>query len=324
MPYYVSVTDNETYAINTELVKRVKLYNAAGGLFVPPNDMAKYMRFLLNYGTIDGKEIIPRAVGEWMAKPSNMYPGYAFKQSEEDIIINQFGYALGLFLSDYDGWLYVQHGGYFPPYRSQMSLYPTKNLAVFSSSNVGPAWVDPMVLHAFIFETIARNPNAAENAMKLKENLDAEKELKKMNAEKEFKTIYDAAVEKGSSQKAADIVGQYGSGSGGQVEVSEKFNEARNATEYYLKYGRWYSGYLQDVAGGFLFKIDFDTDVVTDDYASGSDTSLGHALFNDDELLFITITPDASAITGRFKLGVRMDLLPPVPWAPDSCGPEAI
>ncbi|CAL8109663.1 unnamed protein product [Orchesella dallaii] len=59
-PYYV--IENVSYPMNTELIKRVTTSNAAGGLYATANDMARYMRFLLNLGNIDGQQVVPETV----------------------------------------------------------------------------------------------------------------------------------------------------------------------------------------------------------------------------------------------------------------------
>lgn len=157
---------------------------------------------------------------KWLVKPSSSVNMMSYKASDEDPILNSFGYGTGLLLSAYDGWELIQHNGYFPPYLTQMSLFPEKNLAIFSSSSESPVLVDPVNLHAFIFETLRGTFNISERP-KPNWNKHAMATLQKhknrnISMEKHIKEISDA-TNNTIPQKADEIVGKYGSGVSGMV-----------------------------------------------------------------------------------------------------------
>lgn len=154
---------------------------------------------------------------QWTTKTSGMMDWYGFKTTDEDLVINQFAYGLGIMLSSYDSWNYVQHGGDFPPYHSQLSFYPTQKLGIFSSINMGMGQypIDRLALHAFIFETLKGNPNAAEKAERLSHQLSKLKHNKRIQDEENFQEFYQTQARKAKLHRQNEIVGVYGSGHAG-------------------------------------------------------------------------------------------------------------
>ncbi|CAL8109666.1 unnamed protein product [Orchesella dallaii] len=316
-PYYV--IENVSYPINTELIKRVTTSNAAGGLYATANDMARYMRFLLNLGNIDGQQVVPEDVMKWMTKPAIAMAPFTFKTSEEQRLASSMAYGLGLMLANYDGWQFVHHGGYFPPYNTLLSLFPEKKIAVFSSSNQGPLLLDSAVLSTFIYDTLAGLNNATEKAI---ERLESQRVsfAQKISKRDEAVTKF---VEKSKSVKKQneDIIGKYGSGSSGDVEIFEKFNNQTNATGIYLSYGRWAQAWMENI-GGFAYYLTWDSDLIQDNYAGGDLIGAAYAIVYNGTLDILFPAGEELQSMGKFELGVSLDVLPEVPWAPDSCGPE--
>lgn len=110
----------------------------------------------------------------------------------------------------------------------------------------------------------------------------------------------------------------------GDIEILEKFNNQTNATGLYLSYGKWYSGWLEYI-GDSVYQIAHDTDIVQDNYAAGTKLDVGYVRVNEGGTLeVLSPSPTGMVALGKFKLGVSLDILPPVPWAPDSCGPERV
>lgn len=151
----------------------------------------------------------------WMTKPAAIMLNIPFKQNENDLVGHTFGYGLGLMLAAYDGFEYIHHGGYFPPYHTLMSLFPTQNLGIFTSTNEGLAYVDASVLHAFIFEVLRGSSNAKEIALQQWSKMQAIKEDKKIKKEKVLDKFLNEKKHLSSIHNADDIVGKYGSGGSG-------------------------------------------------------------------------------------------------------------
>ncbi len=110
----------------------------------------------------------------------------------------------------------------------------------------------------------------------------------------------------------------------GDAEILEKFNDQTNTTGLYLSYGKWYTGWLEYI-GESVYQITYDTDIVQDNYAGGDKSNVGYIRVDEAGTLEM-VSPSANGLVvlGKFKLGVSLDILPPVPWAPDSCGPESL
>lgn len=157
----------------------------------------------------------------WLIQPANSLPLMLYKSTDADLVANTFGYGLGLMLASYDGWEYIHHGGYFPPYRSLMSLFPSQKLAIFTSGNEGPVQVDPVILHAFIFEVLRGTSDeaATEKVNRMWDTHKAIKEEREKKKQKTLKRFLEENTNKRTStgfNHADDIVGKYGSGASGK------------------------------------------------------------------------------------------------------------
>ncbi|CAL8129100.1 unnamed protein product [Orchesella dallaii] len=318
-PYYV--ISNVSYPTNTGLVKRVSSTIAGGGLFATPNDMAKYMRFQLNLGIIDGKRIIPENVMKWITTPAIVRTPFTFKTSEEGQFISYMGYGLGLNIGSYEGWQHIYHSGHFAPYSALMSLFPEKNLGIFTGSNQGLTLVDVKVVHHFIYDVLSHVANASEKALarlRHEQNLLADGKLGRNDGV----TNFLESVKNKEVKNQDNILGQYGSGDLGDVEIFERFNTEKETNGIYLSYGKWAQAWLNNVGEG-IYSLEWDSDIVEDGYAQG-DMSGGEtfARIENGTLEFLSPAGDTLVPLGKFEFGLRFDSLPPIPWAPDSCGPE--
>ncbi|CAL8109662.1 unnamed protein product [Orchesella dallaii] len=302
-PYYVK--DNVIHPMNTELVKRVVVYNAAGGLFATPIDMATYMTLFLNSGKIGDNQVIPEL----------------FKGNEDDNVIANYAYSLGLIISSYDGWQYINHNGFFPPYSSQLSLYPALKLGIFSSSQ-SVTEVSMLALHMFITEILRGTENATEKVMKVIEQQKTLRNIVLIQKQQALQNFLGRNETTSIVESDGEIVGKYGSAIGGDLEVLEKFNEARNTTALYVSYGKWSKGWLEQVGNTSTYKITWDTDIVQDLYASG-DTSDSVVTISNGTFAFLQPQGGTMIPWTSFRLGVDISKLPTTPWDSGSCGPEA-
>ncbi|CAL8138663.1 unnamed protein product [Orchesella dallaii] len=317
-PYYV--IENVSYPINTEMIKRITTSNAAGGLFATANDMGRYMRFLLNLGNIDGKQVVPEDVMKWMTKPAIARAPVIYKTSEEQRLISSTAYGLGLGLANYDGWEYVLHDGYFAPYSTVLSLFPEKKIGVFYSTNQGPLWQDSFVLSTFIYDSLIGVNNASEKAIERLANQQTAF-AKKISKKDEVVAKFLKKNKSVGKQNEDIIFGKYGSGSSGDIEIFEKFNNETNSTGIYLSYGRWVQAWMENI-GGSTYYLTWDSDIIQDFYATGDLIGAAYATVNNGTLDILLPAGEVLLSMGKFELGVSLDILPTIPWAPDSCGPE--
>ncbi|OXA59185.1 Gigasin-6, partial [Folsomia candida] len=102
VPYYKS--DGFLRRFNPELLKVVKIGIGAGGLLSSARDMARYMQFHLNRGTLDGVELVPAEGMDWLYKPSNLMFADAIYDAND--IENRYASGLGLHLGLFNGNLF--------------------------------------------------------------------------------------------------------------------------------------------------------------------------------------------------------------------------
>jgi CubicO group peptidase (beta-lactamase class C family) len=94
----------------------------SGGVWTTANDIARYMRFHINAGTLDGTPLLRADLAETMYSP----PNEAARQNH---------YALGISVSHDAGTRELQHGGGGFGFVSQMIWYPELKLGVAMLTN---------------------------------------------------------------------------------------------------------------------------------------------------------------------------------------------
>jgi len=113
-----------------------KMNGAAGGIWASANDMCKWMLVQLNEGRY-GADLNETLFSEqqqqemWrMHTPMNMQtdPRSPFK-------VHFSGYGLGWFLSDFNGFLKVEHSGLIPGMSSEVTLIPELELGIVVLNN---------------------------------------------------------------------------------------------------------------------------------------------------------------------------------------------
>lgn len=117
-----------------------KMNGAAGGIWSSANDMCKWMLVQLNkgkYGAALDKTLFSEQQQQemWrMHTPMNRQqdPRSPFK-------VHFSGYGLGWFLSDFNGFLKVEHSGLIPGMSSEVTLIPELELGIVVLNNSGGA-----------------------------------------------------------------------------------------------------------------------------------------------------------------------------------------
>jgi CubicO group peptidase (beta-lactamase class C family) len=112
-----------------------------GSLNASTNDVMKWVRFLLNRGQVDGKELISRRILDEMWIPHSTM--WAAEQTQD--IVGLEGYGLAWFVGTYRGNYMISHGGAAPGYHAFMAFFPDKNLGVFAVHNGSAFFTDSVV-----------------------------------------------------------------------------------------------------------------------------------------------------------------------------------
>jgi CubicO group peptidase (beta-lactamase class C family) len=95
----------------------------AGSINSSARDMAQWLRFVLNGGTVNGKRLVSeKGFDEWL-KPQMKIAGKS-------------SYGLGWFLQDWNGLKVVQHGGNIDGFNSMVAMIPEKKLGFVLLTNV--------------------------------------------------------------------------------------------------------------------------------------------------------------------------------------------
>ncbi|MDQ8159181.1 MAG: serine hydrolase [Gemmatimonadota bacterium] len=128
----------------------------AGSVWSSVNDMAKWMRFVLDSGRVGGKALVsPASFREWLSPQTvadkGTYPALAMAQP------HFFLYGLGWFLQDYGGQAVAMHTGSIDGMSAIIGLIPDKKLGVYVLANA-----DHVELrHAIMYEVFDRLGGAA-------------------------------------------------------------------------------------------------------------------------------------------------------------------
>ncbi len=96
----------------------------SGGVWSTANEMARYLRFHINAGTLDGTRLLRQDLAETMYTPPNQPALYA-------------GYALGIARDENQNTRHFQHGGGGFGFNSNMEWYPELKLGAVVLTNFG-------------------------------------------------------------------------------------------------------------------------------------------------------------------------------------------
>ena len=108
----------------------------AGTIKSSAHDMARWLRFQLAGGSIDGKRLMSLSAIEETHTPQTIIPiGPATRLLYPDT--NFLTYGLGWNVSDYHGELLVAHAGALNGFRTNVALLPKRNLGIVILENVG-------------------------------------------------------------------------------------------------------------------------------------------------------------------------------------------
>ncbi|XP_035704457.1 uncharacterized protein LOC118434631 [Folsomia candida] len=305
VPYYKS--DGFLRRFNPELLKVVKIGIGAGGLLSSARDMARYMQFHLNRGTLDGVELVPAEGMDWLYKPSNLMFADAIYDAND--IENRYASGLGLHLGLFNGFATVTHGGFLPPYDSLITMTPGLNFGIFTAAS-GPGKLTEFTrsrLHTRIYDIIQGTSHG---------------ETK--NIQNPSKTVHIKPAMRYSSSIMVDpndIVGKYGSGLSGDLEISLERNPS-GALQPYLKYGVWGHGWLNQISNNSdLFEIVWDSEI-TQVFSTRNGAEFG-MMMQFQNLNTTEFVQDGISL-GSFTRNLTIDQLPVIPWKPDTCGPELL
>ncbi|HEX8287728.1 MAG TPA: serine hydrolase [Pyrinomonadaceae bacterium] len=110
----------------------------AGSINSSARDMAQWLRFVINGGSVNGKRLVSEKSFEEWTKPQMKIAGTS-------------SYGLGWFLRDWKGMKMVEHGGNIDGFNAQVTMLPEKKLGFVMLTNVSGSPL-PTLSAPIIFE----------------------------------------------------------------------------------------------------------------------------------------------------------------------------
>jgi CubicO group peptidase (beta-lactamase class C family) len=101
-----------------------------GGINADAEEMARFLRMLVNDGTLEGAQVLPGDALRTMCTPQMLVP-----TPTRFAEIGQTQYGLGLFLTQYRGERLAWHGGNLPGVTTLLSFIPARRLGIYVACN---------------------------------------------------------------------------------------------------------------------------------------------------------------------------------------------
>ncbi|CAG7726550.1 unnamed protein product [Allacma fusca] len=307
-PYYLQ--DNKLVRSNPNLIRRASVSLGSGGVITSASDMKNYLLFQLNLGTVNGKQLVPKNVMQWLRKPTNPFNFNGY-QSGSSQVNGDIAYGMGLNIGFFEGTRMVQHGGYWAPYASQMTLYPDLNIGIFSSAN-GPGRLDGYS-HNDLHNALAALFLGKKSVEDIKQELTdlLRKGEKDVFSEKSTSENDNDICQECIQAVPENIPGVYGNPSQGDLEII--LDESDPKGRLRMQYGTWGKAYIRETSDANKLLLEWDSDVVSDFWAASGTFPKHYLNFIDNDNFYIEdrLYP--------YTRNATLNTLPAIPWAPGSC-----
>lgn len=120
----------------------------AGSINSSANDMAKWLRFVLNGGMVDGKRLVSeKNYAEWLKPQMKVNPA------------GTVNYGFGWFIQKWNGMTVVQHGGNIDGFNAMVAMIPEKKLGFVMLTNVSGSSLGGELM-TIVWENILGKPDA--------------------------------------------------------------------------------------------------------------------------------------------------------------------
>ena len=117
----------------------VDVLPAAGSIWSNASDMAKWVRFLLDSGRVDGKRVVSEAGFRELLKPQSFVSAAEFYPTARITKPHWMTYGLGWFEQDFRGRFLAFHTGSLDGRTAMMGLLPDARVGVFIAGNLDHA-----------------------------------------------------------------------------------------------------------------------------------------------------------------------------------------
>ena len=124
----------------------------AGGLNACVSDLAKWMRLLIDEGSVDGKPLLSEAIIRQMMTPRVHVGRSVFKE------VGEFHYGLGLSLEHYRDERKVSHTGSWVGWAHSMAMLPERRIGVAVLTNRAPSAVTELLTYTALDQLCGHKP----------------------------------------------------------------------------------------------------------------------------------------------------------------------
>ncbi len=143
---------------------------ASGSVKAGVRDMSRWLRFQLDEGSWEGKQLIESAVLRETYRPQVVTPVAALLAREADT--TQASYGLGWHIRDYRGQAIREHGGQVDGFRAHILLAPKQKVGIVVLANHGSTQLPPALCYALLDRVLGlpkKDWNALWNAQERRE-----------------------------------------------------------------------------------------------------------------------------------------------------------
>lgn len=193
--------------------RNIDAIGPAGSVNSNAEDMAKWLQFLVNHGSLDGEELLSINSVEEMYQPQMVMPG---KIVYDEIYYNSYG--LGWMMTSYRGKIRVEHGGNIDGFTTSVCFMPHDDFGVVVMANMNGTTLNHIIRNNVIDRLSGFEPKDW-NSILLERHKEALEAAKAITGEEE-----DVIQIKNTKPSFAlkDYVGKYEHKGYGIVEVLEK------------------------------------------------------------------------------------------------------
>ncbi|HEU4522895.1 MAG TPA: serine hydrolase [Thermoanaerobaculia bacterium] len=183
----------------------------AGAIKSSARDLAQWVRFQLNGGTLDGQRLLSKDALEETWKPHMVLS----TDRDDYPVTNLSAYGLGWRLQDYRGEMVVWHSGSLNYYRAQVAMLPNRKAGVVLLTNINRGY-GIIALRNALLDLLIGDETRDWNAYFLAHEKKLDEEAAKTRREREAKRHRDTKP----SRELAAYAGRYSNPAYGDVSVT--------------------------------------------------------------------------------------------------------
>lgn len=192
--------------------RNIDAIGPAGSINSNAEDMAQWLKLLLNEGNFDETTVLSAASTKELYQPQMVMPG---GMTRDEVFYNSYG--LGWMITSYRGKLRVEHGGNIDGFTASVCFMPHDGFGVVVMANMNGTTLNSIIRNNVI-DRLAGFESKDWNAILLEQRNDALKAVKAVQEQEDIVKVKNTKP----SFALKDYVGKYEHKGYGFVEVIEK------------------------------------------------------------------------------------------------------